>query len=128
MFWSKQWPFRTNIRIYLLNCGALSLMSRYTQKTLHHSAMPAKKPKRHPLRNASTYSGSSQCPILLSHGLGTVALVAARAVVIEVESEVWTLFDGYVVVTVQVSLALVPLLAELFEDDADRGSVEAVCP
>jgi hypothetical protein len=57
-----------------------------------------------------------------------VALVTACAVVVEVEPEVGPLFDGYVVVTVEVSLVLVPLLAELFEDDADRRRVKAVCP
>jgi hypothetical protein len=49
--------------------------------------------------------------VVLSHGLGTVTLIAARPVVVEVESEVWTLLYGYVVVAVQVSLAAMPLLS-----------------
>jgi hypothetical protein len=57
-----------------------------------------------------------------------VALVTACAVVVEVESEVWALLYGYVVIAVQMPLALVPLLAELFEDDANGRSIETVCP
>jgi hypothetical protein len=48
---------------------------------------------------------------VLSYRLSTMAFVAARLVVVEVEAEVWTLFYRDVVVTVQVSLVAVPLLA-----------------
>jgi hypothetical protein len=46
-----------------------------------------------------------------------VALIAARAVVVEVEPEVWPVLYGYVVITVQVSLAAMPLLSKLVEND-----------
>jgi hypothetical protein len=65
--------------------------------------------------------------IVLSDCLGTVALIAACAVVVEVQAKVWTLLYGHVVVTVQVTLVLVPLLAEFVEDDAYGWVIQAVC-
>jgi hypothetical protein len=53
-----------------------------------------------------------------------MVLVAARAVVVEVEAEVWSLLYGYVVVAVQVLLVAPPSAAEFLEDCFDRRVTE----
>ncbi|HEV8189462.1 MAG TPA: hypothetical protein VGP83_17035 [Pyrinomonadaceae bacterium] len=63
---------------------------------------------------------------VVAQRLRTVTFIAARSVVVEVAPKIRTALDGYLVISVEMSVVTVVAPAQFFENDIERRFVEVI--